>query len=123
MLGSSKAYSLIVQRKKPSKLVWTQVWRRLNKKGLSETTLKKRTRKSTKVQRAVVGASLDEIRKKASQKSDFRSAQRGAALKEAKAKAKASKVKAKKSSKGPAASTHIKAPKFTKKANRGMTQR
>eukprot|EP00814_Leptocylindrus_danicus_P017937 CAMPEP_0116028230 /NCGR_PEP_ID=MMETSP0321-20121206/15251_1 /TAXON_ID=163516 /ORGANISM="Leptocylindrus danicus var. danicus, Strain B650" /LENGTH=154 /DNA_ID=CAMNT_0003502037 /DNA_START=152 /DNA_END=616 /DNA_ORIENTATION=+ len=123
MLGSSKAYSLTVQRKKPSKLVWTQVWRRLNKKGLSEATLKKRTRKSTKVQRAVVGASLEEIRKKASQKSDFRTAQRDAALKEAKAKAKAAKAKAKKSSKGPAASTHVKTPKFTKRANRGMTQR
>ena len=102
--------------------MWTQVWRRLNKKGLSETTTKKRTRKTTKVQRAVVGASLDEIKKRASQKSDFRTAQRDAALNEAKAKAKAAKTTAKKSNKGPAASTHVKAPKFTKRANKS-TQR
>merc|ERR1712151_118972 len=107
-LGTSKAYSLTIQRKKAAKLVWTQAWRRLHKKGQSETTTKKRARRTNKVQRAVVGASLEEIRKKASQKSDFRTAQRDAALKEAKAKAKAAKVKAKKSSKGPAASTHVK---------------
>lgn len=122
-LGSSKAYSLTLQRKKPSKLVWTQVWRRLNKKGISETTSKKRTRKTVKVQRAIVGASLEDIKKKASQKSDFRTAQRAAALKEAKAKAKAAKATAKKTKKGPAASTHVKAPKFTKRANKGVTQR
>ena len=63
-LGSSKAKSLMEQRKKPSKLVWTQAWRRANKKSLTETVLKKRSRKVTKVQRAVVGASIEDIRKK-----------------------------------------------------------
>ena len=38
-LGSSKAQSLTLQRKKPAKLVWTQAWRRLHKKGLSEANL------------------------------------------------------------------------------------
>lgn len=92
-LGSSKAYSLTMQRKKAAKLVWTQAWRRLHKKGITETTTKKRTRRTNKVQRAVVGASLEDIKKKASQKSDFRTAQREAALKEVKARKTANKAK------------------------------
>merc|ERR1712166_873713 len=83
-LGSSKAFSLTIQRKKAAKLVWTQAWRRLHKKGLSETTTKKRTRRANKVQRAVVGASLEDIKKKASEKSSVRTAAREAALKELK---------------------------------------
>jgi hypothetical protein len=43
---------------------------------------KRRTRRTAKFQRAVVGASLDEIKKKRSQKPAERSAQREAALKE-----------------------------------------
>eukprot|EP00804_Cyclotella_cryptica_P001091 CCRYP_008375-RB/>CCRYP_008375-RB protein AED:0.23 eAED:0.23 QI:432/1/1/1/0/0/4/530/146 len=92
-LGSSKAQSLTLQRKKPAKLVWTQAWRRLHKKGLSETNLKKRRTRTNKIQRAVVGLSLDDIKKKASQKSEFRSAQREAALKEVKDRKKANKAK------------------------------
>ena len=63
-LGSSKAQSLTLQRKKPAKLMWTQAWRRLHKKGLSEANLKKRRTRTNKVQRAVVGLSLDDIKKK-----------------------------------------------------------
>ncbi|KAL7521876.1 hypothetical protein ACHAWX_006568, partial [Stephanocyclus meneghinianus] len=92
-LGSSKAQSLTLQRKKPAKLVWTQAWRRLHKKGLSEAHLKKRRTRTNKVQRAVVGLSLEDIKKKASQKSEFRSAQREAALKEVKDRKKANKAK------------------------------
>ena len=92
-LASSKAYSLTLQRKKPAKLAWTQAWRRLHKKGLSEANLKKRRTRTNKVQRAVVGLSLEDIKKKASQKSDFRSAQRDAALKEVKDRKKANKGK------------------------------
>jgi len=92
-LSTSKSYSLTMQRKKAAKLVWTQAWRRLHKKGMTESTQKKRARRTNKVQRAVVGASLDEIRKRASQKSDFRAAQREAALKEIKARKQANKAK------------------------------
>jgi large subunit ribosomal protein L24e len=82
-LGTSKSYSLTIQRKKAAKLVWTQAWRRLHKKGLTETTTKKRNRRAGKVQRAVVGASLEDIKKKAAQKTEIRTAQ-AAALKELK---------------------------------------
>ena len=100
-LGSSKAQSLTLQRKKPAKLVWTQAWRRLHKKGLSEANLKKRRTRTNKVQRAVVGLSLEDIKKKASQKSEFRSAQREAALKEVKDRKKANKGKSAGKSSGP----------------------
>jgi len=120
-LSSSKTKSLTLQRKKPAKLVWTQAWRRLHKKAGVETSSKKRSRKTTKVQRAVVGASLEEIRKKASQKAEFRSEQRDAALKEAKTK----KAAAKKAQGGKASfAHHNKAPKHMGgKGNRGSTGR
>lgn len=122
-LASSKAYSLTLQRKKPAKLAWTQAWRRLHKKTGVETSTKKRSRKTTKVQRAVVGASLEEIKKRASQKAEFRSAQREAALKEAKESKKAASATKKATAKASFAH-HNKAPKHMGgKGNRGSTGR
>jgi len=124
-LGSSKAYSLTIQRKKAAKLVWTQAWRRLHKKGLTETTTKKRNRRAGKVQRAVVGASLDDIRKKAAQKSELRASARDAALKELKKRKEANKSKSgSKGGKKPKAQTFQKVPKHMGGAGkRGGTQR
>ena len=111
-LGSSKAYSLTIQRKKPAKLVWTQAWRRLHKKGLAETTQKKRTRRVAKVARAVVGASLEDIKKKATRTS----AQREAALKEVKARKTASKDKKRADkARGSGAGQRTKLPKNVKR--------
>ena len=56
--------SMVMQRKKPAKLMWTQSWRRLNKKGLDSGVTRKKSRKTVKIQRAIVGVSLDEIKKK-----------------------------------------------------------
>merc|ERR1711865_1016528 len=61
---SSKARTLFHQKIKPVKLTWTQASRRFNKKIKVEDTQKKRTRRTTRVQKAVVGMSLDEIRRK-----------------------------------------------------------
>ena len=122
-LGTSKAHSLTLQRKKAAKLVWTQAWRRLHKKGITETTAKKRTRRANKVQRAVVGASLEDIRKKASEKSGFRSQQREAALKEVKARKAANKGKGGKGA-APKGATFQKVPKHMGgRGKRGGTQR
>ena len=41
--------------------MWTQAWRRLNKKGKDEGISRKRVRKVAKVQRAIVGASLEDV--------------------------------------------------------------
>ncbi|CAB9503862.1 60S ribosomal protein L24 [Seminavis robusta] len=128
-LGSSKAFSLTIQRKKAAKLVWTQAWRRLHKKGITETTTKKKRTRTGKVQRAVVGASLEEIRKKASQKSEVRTAQRDAALKELKAKKAANKGKSGKGSSSAGSKPHSfqKVPKHMggkgSRGGKGSTQR
>ena len=110
-LGSSKAYSLTLQRKKPAKLVWTQAWRRLHKKGLAETTQKKRTRRVAKVARAVVGASLEDIKKKATRTS----AQREAALKEVKARKSAKDKNRADKARGSGAGQRTKLPKNVKR--------
>ncbi|CAM9813324.1 unnamed protein product, partial [Ectocarpus fasciculatus] len=67
-------------------------WRRLNKKIKVEEVSRRRTRKTTKLNRAIVGASLEEIKKKRSQKPEVRSAQREAAAKEVKARKAANKA-------------------------------
>lgn len=92
-LGGSKEFSLTVQRKKAAKLVWTQAWRRLHKKGITETTTKKRNRRTGRVQRAVVGASLEDIKKKAAQKSSLRKESQAAAIKELKDRKETNKAK------------------------------
>mmetsp|Transcript_20863 Transcript_20863/g.30938 ORF Transcript_20863/g.30938 Transcript_20863/m.30938 type:complete len:160 (-) Transcript_20863:154-633(-) len=61
---NSKCKSLINQRKKPAKLTWTQAWRRLNKKIKVEEVTRRRTRRTTKFQKAVMGMSLEEIKAK-----------------------------------------------------------
>jgi len=114
--GSSKAFSLTMQRKKPAKLVWTQAWRRLNKKGATDVTVKKNRRRTNKVARAVVGLSLDDIRKRATQKSEVRSAQRDAALKEVKARKVSNKGKSGK--KAVAGGQVNKVPKNVKRVKR-----
>eukprot|EP00448_Togula_jolla_P023799 CAMPEP_0170590268 /NCGR_PEP_ID=MMETSP0224-20130122/11779_1 /TAXON_ID=285029 /ORGANISM="Togula jolla, Strain CCCM 725" /LENGTH=161 /DNA_ID=CAMNT_0010914053 /DNA_START=89 /DNA_END=574 /DNA_ORIENTATION=- len=84
---TAKADSLFHQRIKPVKLRWTQAWRRMNKKGKVEEGAKKRTRKVAKFQKAIVGMTLDDIKKKKAQKPELRQAAKEAAAKEAKARA------------------------------------
>merc|ERR1711933_10009 len=88
-----KADSLFHQRIKPVKLRWTQAWRRMNKKGKADEQAKKRTRKVQKFQKAIVGMSLDDIKKKKAEKPQLRQQAKEAAAKEAKAR-QAAKAKA-----------------------------
>eukprot|EP00742_Colponemidia_sp_Colp-10_P000119 GILJ01000131.1.p2 GENE.GILJ01000131.1~~GILJ01000131.1.p2 ORF type:complete len:146 (+),score=36.98 GILJ01000131.1:46-483(+) len=78
----SKCRSLFHQRIKPVKLHWTQTWRRHNKKGKVEEVTRRRTRRTAKMQKAIVGASLEEIKKKRTPAAH--SAARDAALREVK---------------------------------------
>merc|ERR1719316_1311487 len=84
---SAKADSLFHQRIKPVKLRWTQAWRRMNKKGKAEEAGTKRKRRAQKFQKAIVGMSLEDIKKKKAQKPELRQAAKEAAAKEAKARA------------------------------------
>src|SRR5579859_2065836 len=82
----SKSESLFLQRKNPRKISWTQVYRRMHKKGITEEVAKKRTRRTVKHQRAIVGATWESIRAKRNQKPEVREAARAQAVREAKEK-------------------------------------
>jgi large subunit ribosomal protein L24e len=65
-------------------LTWTQDWRRLNKKGRAEAVKKRRVRKVVRTQKAYVGATLDDIKRKREEKPEVRAAMRDQALREIK---------------------------------------
>ncbi|KAI0883830.1 60S ribosomal protein L24a [Annulohypoxylon maeteangense] len=107
---NGKSESLFLQRKNPRRISWTVLFRRQHRKGISEEVAKKRTRRTVKSQRAIVGASLDVIKEKRSMRPEARNAARAAAIKESKEK-KAAAAAAKKSEKAKTA------------ASKGQTQR
>lgn len=79
-------------RRNPRKVTWTVLYRRKHKKGLEEEQSKKKTRRTTKFQRAIVGASLTEIMAKRNMKPEVKKAQREQAIRAAKEKARAAKA-------------------------------
>ncbi|ORX37755.1 ribosomal protein L24e-domain-containing protein [Kockovaella imperatae] len=81
---NSKNESLFLQRKNPRKIAWTQVYRRMHKKGITEEVAKKRSRKNIKTQRGIVGADLASILAKRTAKPEVRQAARQAAITKAK---------------------------------------
>ncbi|KAJ4381227.1 60S ribosomal protein L24 [Didymella sp. IMI 355093] len=99
---NGKTESLFLQRKNPRKISWTTLYRRQHKKGISEEVAKKRTRRTVKHQRAIVGASLDVIKERRTQRPEARNAARAAAIKEGKEK-KAASESAKKAEKAKSA--------------------
>ncbi|KAJ9155674.1 60S ribosomal protein L24 [Pleurostoma richardsiae] len=109
---NGKSESLFLQRKNPRRIAWTVLYRRQHKKGISEEVAKKRTRRTVKAQRAIVGASLDVIKEKRTMRPEARSAARLAAIKESKDK-KAEAAAAKKAEKAKNAAL----------ASKGQTQR
>ena len=95
---STKARSMFHQKIKPVKLTWTLAWRRFNKKiRVDELNRKRRTRTRT-VQKAVVGMSLDEIKRRKAETREERDKVHDAALKQIKER-KAKEVAAKKAEK------------------------
>jgi large subunit ribosomal protein L24e len=111
---SSKVASLFHQRKKAVKLTWTQAWRRFFKKVKVDETAKRRTRKTTRVQKAIVGMTLDEIMRRKNEKPEEREKKLEAAKKEVKARQQ-KKIDAKRVEKSKkAASQKAPAPKIVK---------
>ena len=86
-------------KKNPRKFHWTAFFRRLHKKGTAEEVTKKRTRKVVKVQRAVMGATWEQIVAQREQPAAVREATRAAAkaaakdAKKEKAKKRAEQIK------------------------------
>mmetsp|Transcript_1212 Transcript_1212/g.2626 ORF Transcript_1212/g.2626 Transcript_1212/m.2626 type:complete len:160 (+) Transcript_1212:95-574(+) len=115
---NAKVESLFQQRIKPVKLRWTQAWRRMNKKGKVDEAKTKKSRRATKFQKAIVGMSLEDIKKKKAQRPEIRQAAAEAAAKEAQAR----KASAKKASAKPAAKGKAKPAADKGKAAKGPAQ-
>ncbi|OCL12669.1 hypothetical protein AOQ84DRAFT_360438 [Glonium stellatum] len=109
---NGKTESLFLQRKNPRRIAWTTLFRRQHKKGISEEIAKKRTRRTVKHQRAIVGASLDIIKERRSQRPEARLAARQAAIREGKEKRATAESKKK-----------MEKAKSAASAARGQTQR
>merc|ERR1712227_1130049 len=87
--GRSKKAHLL--KRNPRKVTWTVLYRRKHRKGVEEEAAKKRTKRTHKFQRAIVGASLNEILAKRNQKPELRKAQRDEAIRAAKETKKSTK--------------------------------
>ncbi|KAH7299648.1 hypothetical protein KP509_24G022200 [Ceratopteris richardii] len=89
---NSKCKRYFHNRLKPSKLTWTALYRKQHKKDIHAETVKRRRKTTTKTySRSIVGASLEVIQKKRSEKTEVRAAAREAALREIKERIKKTK--------------------------------
>ncbi|KOS18204.1 60S ribosomal protein L24 [Escovopsis weberi] len=118
---NSKSESLFLQRKNPRRIAWTVLYRRAHRKGAAEEVAKKRTRRTIKSQRGIVGASIDVIKEKRSMRPEARTALRTEAIAADKEKKKAAEA-AKKAEKAKNAAIAGKAQagsKFSKQGAKG----
>ncbi|KAI0916333.1 hypothetical protein AcV5_003299 [Taiwanofungus camphoratus] len=116
--SNGKNESLFLQRKNPRKIAWTQVYRRMHKKGITEEVAKKRSRRTVKHQRGIVGADLAAIAARRNQTAQVRALARTAAIQKAKAEKKAKedkKEKTKPATRAPVAS----GPRISKQQMKG----
>merc|ERR1712072_1099385 len=102
--ASSRSHKAHLLKRNPRKVTWTVLYRRKHRKGIEEEVSKKRTKRTQKFQRAVVGATLQDILAKRNQKPDVRKAQREQAIRAAK-----EVKKTQKAAKKPAAAAAAKA--------------
>lgn len=110
-LVNGKAATHFKAKKNPRKFSWTVFYRRLHKKGTTEEVAKRRARRVVKVQRAIVGATWEEIVAKRSEPESVKKAARATATEEAKKKKKAEEAK-KRAEKIKSADAAGKQPKF-----------
>ncbi|XP_022743685.1 60S ribosomal protein L24 isoform X2 [Durio zibethinus] len=81
LFSNSKCKRYFHNRLKPSKLTWTAMYRKQHKKDIAQEAVKKRRRATKKpYSRSIVGATLEVIQKKRSEKPEVRDAAREAAL-------------------------------------------
>lgn len=116
---NSKSASLFHQRKNPRRIAWTVLFRRHHKKGITEESAKKRSRKTVKHQRAIVGASIELIKERRALKPEQKKANKAEAIKADKEKKKAQKEKRKAEKAAQVAS----GAKFSKQQAKGAFQK
>merc|ERR1739838_744726 len=111
---SSRTHKAHLLKRNPREVTWTVLYRRKHKKGLEEDVQKKRNKRTQKFQRAVVGATLQDIMAKRNQKPEVRKAQREQAVRAAKEQKKTTVKKA--------APKDNKAQKAQQKATKNVTK-
>ncbi|KAH9950764.1 60S ribosomal protein L24 [Amylocystis lapponica] len=116
--ANGKNESLFLQRKNPRKIAWTQVYRRMHKKGITEEVAKKRSRRTVKHQRGIVGADLAAIAARRNQTAQSRAAARTAAIQKSKAEKKAKEDKKDKPTSKPTRAP-VSAPRISKQQMKG----
>ncbi|XP_077246454.1 large ribosomal subunit protein eL24-like [Tasmannia lanceolata] len=85
LFANSKCKRYFHNRLKPSKLTWTAMYRKQHKKDMHAEAVKKKRRATKKpYSRSIVGATLEVIQKKRTEKAEVRDAAREAALREVK---------------------------------------
>jgi len=117
---NQKVERLFHQKIKAAKLTWTQAWRRMNRKGKVEVGGRRKGKKAMKFQKAIVGLSLDDMRKKKAVRTELRSAAKEQAVSEAR-----KRVNNNGGKKGPSGASKKaeKAPKQPKNAGGAMKQK
>ncbi|OIW21382.1 hypothetical protein TanjilG_02527 [Lupinus angustifolius] len=89
---NSKCKRYFHNRLKPSKLTWTAMYRKQHKKDAAQEAVKKKRRATKKpYSRSIVGATLEVIQKRRTEKPEVRDAAREAALREIKERIKKTK--------------------------------
>ncbi|XP_061988006.1 large ribosomal subunit protein eL24 [Rosa rugosa] len=89
---NSKCKRYFHNRLKPSKITWTAMFRKQHKKDSAQESVKKKRRATKKpYSRSIVGATLEVIQKRRTEKPEVRDAAREAALREIKERIKKTK--------------------------------
>ncbi|KAJ0985340.1 hypothetical protein J5N97_003696 [Dioscorea zingiberensis] len=92
LFANSKCKRYFHNRLRPAKLTWTAMYRKQHKKDIHAEAVKKRRRTTKKpYSRSIVGATLEVIQKKRTEKAEVRDAAREAALREIKERIKKTK--------------------------------
>merc|ERR1712137_1203392 len=123
---SSRTHKAHLLKRNPREVTWTVLYRRKHKKGQEEDVSKKRNKRTQKFQRAVVGATLQDIMAKRNHKPEVRKAQREQAVRAAKdakkqtasKKAPAGDKKAQKSQKQAVKNVQVRPQGWRKEINR-----
>merc|ERR1712048_12994 len=114
----SRSHRSFNLKRNPRKLNWTQLYRRLHKKGALEVVTKRRTRRTVKTQRAIEGADLSFIRAKRNQKPEERKKAQAEAAKDLKAQKRKKQQAAKKALPKACGRSKVPAPKTSKSKGR-----
>ena len=69
-----KCRRMSLRKVKAQRITWTTAWRRMNKKIKTDEHLRKKKRRNVRVNKAIIGISLDDLKKKKTEKPEVRKA-------------------------------------------------